>query len=698
MNNKQTTINDPLEKLTLVFYENDGQPIIGLIENIKDGRLVVLNERGKRVELQANRLLNLQTKIPIAETTSADEIISWLKKIRAEADNKKINLAEIWELLETENQELSALAIADEYLGKNQPIGRLATLLALVKDKIFFKRHGTTFSKRPAHVVQELMKQKENEEEKILRWHQLAEYLKKNLTGDKQAIDSAKIQTDLNLLSEFALLALNEEPNRYRDGERLFELIEESLKLSYHGSATDKALKLLLECKILNSRSNPIFIKRRLKKDFSEQSLSEAEALHKQWQSQSLSVEEFLKNHGHLEDQTQLDCFTIDAENTSDIDDALSLQEFHERYQLGIHISLVAAVIDPSSHLESEARKRMTSVYSSEDILHMLPESISSNLCSLVPNQPRPSLSCFIDLDRNFRITNYRITPTLIISKRKLSYQEVDQLLEAEDELFTKLYSIAAENETKRIIAGAIKISRPEAIIKISDNGELRLEIINDQSHSRNLVSEMMILYNSLLAEFAAKKNIPLIFRHQETSEQIKHTDENQETEPTESNAQQITFKPSLISAKPARHSSLGLSAYAQLTSPIRRYFDLVNQRQIFALFHQSKNIKFATYEEIEKIITSGEDRLNNANAAGRESQKFWLLRYLEQESKAKELIFDATIIRNDLKNPLIEIDQIFLITPVKFAGEKPLLGSKIKVKISDINPWRDQFRITAIA
>jgi exoribonuclease-2 len=260
--------------------------------------------------------------------------------------------------------------------------------------------------------------------------------------------------------------------------------------------------------------------------------------------------------------------------------------------------------------------------------------------------------------------------------------------------------------EQERLERGAQKVFKRDLVIDVADDGTFALREIDEHGPARGLVGEMMVLGNALLARFAVEKRIPVVFRRQEAPDEDRAPATSQDREaapgeaapgPAADYAGRSRLKKSSVGLEPGLHSGLGLDAYLQGTSPIRRYVDLCNQRQILSCLqvgtpHYSRS-------EMEEILYGTEEPLATAVAVSRETRRFWLLRYLKQRTQrpGKEArIITGTVLRTDLKNPLVELDEVFMPTMVKcIAQVKP--GDRITLRISDVEPQQDYLRLEQI-
>jgi len=175
----------------------------------------------------------------------------------------------------------------------------------------------------------------------------------------------------------------------------------------------------------------------------------------------------------------------------------------------------------------------------------------------------------------------YRILLSTIRVKHRFSYDQADAAIASGDQSLNALHRVARQLHDLRASRGAITFRRPELKIHV-DGDQIEIQKINPNSPSRFLVSEMMILANGLAADFASLNSLPVIYRTQEPRDAID-IDDTPQMEAITFERLRKTFKRSRLSLTPGTHSGLGLSAYTQASSPIRRYADLITQRQFTA-------------------------------------------------------------------------------------------------------------------
>ncbi len=284
-------------------------------------------------------------------------------------------------------------------------------------------------------------------------------------------------------------------------------------------------------------------------------------------------------------DLTHLPAITIDDEDTTEIDDALTLEAVDGGYRIGIHIADTSHFIDPDSLLDKEAIERGTDIYLPEGKTCLFPEALSENAMSLVAGQDRLAFSYLVDLNPELEVVSTRMALTVIRVAQRLTYPEADQQFQTSQAVWTSLLPISERLRSERQQKGAVTLPFPRASVKVTyQDGEPQIKIWSERpdSPSQLVVSEMMILANRLSAEALSSNGIAAIFRSQEPPDVTIPPDVD--TSPQSLFKLRRHFRRGSVGLDPARHAGLGLDAYLQATSPIRRFSDLVAQRQLKSL------------------------------------------------------------------------------------------------------------------
>ena len=322
-------------------------------------------------------------------------------------------------------------------------------------------------------------------------------------------------------------------------------------------------------------------------------------------------------------DLRALPIFTIDSAETKDIDDAISLTRTSDGgFELGVHIADVSNYVKPGTELDNEAFSRATSVYYADQVVPMLPKALSNGICSLNENELRLAFSCLMRLDKEGNLTDYRFVKSIIRSRVKGVYSEINALLAgtADAEIKAKYADVIDQLPAMKELYGHRARLRKERGCMDIESGEVKL-ILDEDGHcidvkkrtsgeSEAMIEEFMLLANQCAAHFARVKQIPFVYRvHEEpNAEKLErlHTllqacginDHFAKDVPTPKELSAILegvrgtpyeqiintgmlrcMSKALYEEKPKGHYGLVLKDYAHFTSPIRRYPDLAIHR-----------------------------------------------------------------------------------------------------------------------
>lgn len=322
-------------------------------------------------------------------------------------------------------------------------------------------------------------------------------------------------------------------------------------------------------------------------------------------------------------DLRNLPIFTIDSASTKDVDDAISLTRTPEGgFELGVHIADVSHYVRPGTETDNEAFRRATSVYYADQVVPMLPKALSNGICSLNEGELRLAFSCLMRLDNNGELTDYRFVKSVIRSRVKGVYSEINALLagSTDPELQAKYAEVSEQLPAMKELYGHRARLRRERGCMDIESGEVKL-ILDEEGRcidvqkrtsgeSEAMIEEFMLLANQCAAHFARVKQIPFVYRvHEEPNAEklerlhalltacgINDHFAKDVPAPKELSAilegvrgtayEQIIntgmlrcMSKAQYEAKPKGHYGLVLKDYAHFTSPIRRYPDLAIHR-----------------------------------------------------------------------------------------------------------------------
>ena len=379
---------------------------------------------------------------------------------------------------------------------------------------------------------------------------------------------------------------------------------------------------------------------------------------------------DFIEKKKDRKDLTHLTCFAIDNSDSSDADDAISI----DGDRVWIHIADVASYVDCNSDLDLFAQKRISNLYLPDQTLHMLPPSISE-VCSLGVDEISNAVSVGFVL-KDSEISDIQIYLSQI-KVTKISYEEADTLL-SENKLLSKLNEIAKEHKSSRERNGAIRLNLPKTDIKLRDQKVLVIPQL--ESESREMISEFMVLAGRVIAKFSIENNISMPYLLQDSgkfSDEIIENINNLSLSKTFEAAK--GFNRSKLSVKPSLHAGLGLNEYLRVTSPMRRYMDLLVQQQLVRFI---SNLTLLNESEIKERIKVNNSSSSKINKAIRQSVEHFRCLYFKQNRNWKG---DGVVVEKSGNKVLLMIPELAMITQIKPKTEVEL-EDKIKLKVSSIN------------
>ena len=230
------------------------------------------------------------------------------------------------------------------------------------------------------------------------------------------------------------------------------------------------------------------------------------------------------KEIGGRLDLRDIQTVTIDGEDAKDLDDAISLEKQGKFYHLGVHIADVSNYVKENSVLDKEALKRGTSVYLVDRVIPMLPQKLSNGICSLNQGCDRLALSCIMDIDEKGRVIGHRIAETVINVDRRMSYTNVQKILDRSDEavvqeyqdfipMFELMQELAGILRDKRMTRGSIDFDFPESKIYLNEKG-VPVEIKPyERNNATRIIEDFMLIANETVAEDYFWQEIPFVYR-----------------------------------------------------------------------------------------------------------------------------------------------------------------------------------------
>ncbi len=465
-------------------------------------------------------------------------------------------------------------------------------------------------------------------------------------------VDDKKLDIEVELINHFANLV---------DGHKV--LVELKEQVTHH-----KFRGVIL--KIIGHKNDPdidiltIAYKHNIELEFSDEVKKELE-----------SIPDNVKDADKIgrTDLTGEVIFTIDGDDTKDIDDAISIKKKDNLYELGVHIADVSYYVKPGTHLYDEAYSRGTSSYLADRVLPMLPHELSNGICSLNPEVERLAISCVMDIDAEGKVVSYDIFPSVIKSRKQMTYKCVNKILEDgivpegyeeyKDDLLL-MNELAHILRKRKVKMGYIEFDIPEPKIIQDENGKCIDIVKREQREGEKLIEDFMIAANETVATHIFNMDLPFIYRvHGEPKPEkiedfmnllkvlkvsvntrgistsgrdvnrLLNSLEGLEEKEILSKMLLRSMQKAIYSATNIGHFGLGLKNYTHFTSPIRRFPDTtVHQLLRTYLFDKKLDKETINYynKYLVEVAEHSSEREQAAVDAEREVDDMKMAEYME--------------------------------------------------------------------
>ncbi len=398
---------------------------------------------------------------------------------------------------------------------------------------------------------------------------------------------------------------------------------------------------------------------------------------------------------------------SIDSETTRDVDDAF---EMHLRdpekgpeggFRVRIALACPALGFDFSGPLGCAVRSRATSLYLPEGDSHMLPESLGTDTFSLRAGEPRPVLLLTLELDGNADVLQCTPAFAWVRVAANLSYPLVEQALcgETDNRAAPFLPSLelgwrlAERLRLRRIEQGAIVIERPEPEIVLSGSGAATtVDLVHKPPCPRAqlLVSEFMILATAAVARWGAETGVPLFYRTQDIAAPKESA--GVWSAPEDIHRVVKVLGSSILETRPRAHACLGVRAYSPITSPLRRYADLINLAQVLGQITVGQP-RFDA-EELAALLPELCSRLEVVGRVQRFRPRYWKLVYFKQQPPDRR--YPAVVVEDAGTMVMITLprEQLFLRGPRTLFGDKIFPGQRFAVRLGRIDPLNNDIHV----
>ncbi len=658
----------------LIAYRKRREPALGIVLKAYPEKLSIFSEDGKRYDIEPKKIAFL-TGISIHETLTDSEKKLEMRRWRRDLEREKdsMDLETVWQCVVEETDTVVFEEVLDLYFGTNQVSSeqRFRLFWSLDKNTIYFARDENGYLVRSREDVFGTLQAIEQREKKERETLEAVNWVRRVLSGEVPAVVDKNHVEFLELIERYVI---------YLDS---YERAKEAKSFLYDAGLKDaeSAVEFLIKTSFWEKDDDTESKKIAFHFKQSKKALEETRAI--------MSARE---NFDELTDRTNLEVFSVDSETTEDIDDSISFETHDDQITLGVHISNVTHWVDRGCFLDKEAFERGETVYFPEKSIDMFPQEIVSEKLSLTAGRIRPALSLFAVFSKeDFSLIDYRFETTVIKVSENLTYAEASDIFLGET-WGEKLLSLTDSLRRRRIDKGAFIVQLPELRISVKERGEISMQKNYMNSPAHKVVSECMILMNRLSGEFFRGNEIPALFRSQP-----------QEIEPEAKNldSQEILFpskvlkylKPSLVILTPEVHKSLGVDCYVQMTSPIRRYTDLLMQRQIISWLKDRKIYYGAA--ELEDINTRVSLFTREIKNAQKSRHRYWLIRYLMEKGIESSRGYITSRGYNGFN---VYIPEFLIELPLSNVGGKTFkTGEEISVSLWGLDPLRRTIRVTPV-
>jgi len=634
----------------------------------KGARYHLLTHLGREINLASSRFIHVSTRQLSAK--ARDMRIKKLYEIyaRRKALKEKINIPELWELVQDEQALWSPGKLAELAFEQTvEPDHEAAFIRAVIDDHTYFKFREGMIKVQSPEAVKRILDQRVREAERFARLIRGSQWLEdlwsdNSLKKEKavKELDDPDISFWISNIKDFCING---------DESEQAVLVRELFRQAGLSSRT-APFNTLIKAKIWDEEENLELLRYEIETEFSKAVIQQAEAL------AEFPVD--AKKEGR-EDLAGLHTFTIDGPESQDLDDALSFRKVNNEWEIGVHITDIGLQIERDTPLFKDSIQRGTTIYLPDRKISMLPEILSQGAWSLEMGTDRRALSFLIYLDPKGNILSQRIVRSVINVKERLTYEDAEARIAEEGHLFHTLHELCIARQTRRIEDGALPLPIPELVIQVDEAGEVEVEL-SQPGPGRFLIAECMILANLVAAQFVKNHAIPALYRSQPPPRD--RIISGNETDLLANFRQRRLISKGNLGTEPDIHHGLGLDAYTTITSPLRRGLDLLMQQQITYMLARGKPLH--TKEDLIKFAIYLQQGLNTAAAVCQARTRYWLLKHME---KRKDTPLDAWILDTG-RHKILAVLSDYLLTvelPI-IPGQRYSWDQQVKVRIKKVN------------
>ncbi len=589
----------------LVVFRKRREPSLGVLVGLSAAEATIYSEEGRRIAVDPSRVvMGLEMGFDAADNPADLKLKLRALRKELEAARETVDVRTLWECVVGVRDTVSFDELADLYFGSDprDPREELTLFWAVDKENPYFKRGDGVYEVRELAEVEEIVRRKEAERRRAEEKKAAVAWGRAVVRGEAVEPDE-RVKNYLELVRNF-VVHLDEYEKAPQARSFMSEVGIRNV---------EEAIEFLIKAGLWSEDDDPLLERFNITRSFSEEVEREVEEL--------LATE---PSTAGLLDLSSLWTFSIDDETTEDVDDALSITATDDGYMVAVHIADVAGLVGRGSRLDEEALGRGETVYLPEGHVHMFPPKLIREALSLFAGRPKRAVSLLVYFDREFNMTSSTFAETKIVVDANLAYSGAEQVLRGRVE-GEALFEIAARLRAHRIEAGGCVIDLPQLKVRV-EGGEIKVRRDYMNSPVHVVVSECMILANRLAGEYLRDKGVPAIYRY--ITDPVPDEVRELETEDPLYPLRAVRYlRPSRLGTFPMPHQFLGVECYVQITSPIRRYLDLVMQRQLVAAI-RGTDPPYGR-DELERIMYQVEGEVRRKKTVERARTRYWLYKYL---------------------------------------------------------------------
>jgi len=633
-------------------------------------RMRLLCPDGSELELSEARLVHA-TGDAVDISASRESLVALLQDTMARQEElaREIDPAKLWTAINSPGASCEVPALARAAFGETATALHEAALIStLVADHVYFKLHGRVFM---AHTAGQVEAQKQKKLQKLERERFISHstaWLQTALTGHEVNIEDGA--ACIALLKNYT--ALGRESPIWSESREIFHIV----------GINDQrqCFDLLVRLGIFDPDENLLLRRHGISHEWPPAVMDQIEGI-------GAGAICAAVNDPGRRDLTQQYACAIDESFTRDVDDAISFRFDDTVLELGIHITDVSAFVPAATPIDAEAARRGTSLYLPETKIPMLPPALSENIASFRVGERSPALSFIARITADGEILDYCIVRSVIRIAERLTYTDADEAIAAGSDM-ARLHRFAQALRERRLRAGGICFLMPELQVRVDRSHDITLKLRDRETPGQVLVSECMILANYCAARYFEENRQPGLFRRQ--AEPVERVLGAEAPSLFDLFLQRRLLRRVEVTTAPGPHSTLGLRSYTSITSPLRKYLDLVMQRQLVSLLLGGPAAY--TRHELYDITSALQPILTRTALVENGRWRYWILKAMKGRTGSS---LDALVLEKNHGYYELLIIEFMLNVHIKETAAGVLApGSTVAVVLENTDPFTGNIQL----